>query len=672
MKNPRRAKLLLAFVLGLPAAGLAALVPTEWSRRQPVAVPAPGVMQLSLPPAAYDAAAPEIVDVRLVDATGREVPYLSDDTRVGGLRQPRPAFRPKSFRVVPDENLVHLVLETGTDEKLDSLLLETPAPFFLKAAHVEISPDGGNWQSLGPASPVFRKFGAELLRLELRGRAAAFVRVTLDNAPNRQVAFTGAELTAAAAQPARVPPVPVAVRITRREDFATETMLTVELEGRNLPLASLGLEAADPVFMRRVTVAVREADGAGAHERIVAAGTLYRVALEGAEARSQLELPVNFTPSTREILVHIHNGDSPPLALTRLTAQYYPTDLLFHAPAAGTYYLLTGNAQVDAPDYDLAAFLDELRRVRPTRLTAGAAEDMPGYHPREPLAVTALPEIPLAGAPLDTHDWVFHRALHLENPGIQELELDPAALAGAQGSYADLRVMHRGNQIPYVLERPPLHRAIALPFTAAPDPKRPSYSVWRVTLPQPRLPASHLTLTSATRLFTREFSILERAPKPQGGTMEFLRGIGKWSRWLEPRASDSQTFALDPPFTDTDTLWIETDNGDNPAIELGAVQATYPVIRLIFKAGEAGDYELAYGNDKVRAPSYDLNLVAGRLLSAPRQVARFATAAPAPAPAADGVAGLGRGVLFWTVLSLVVVGLLVAIARLLPKLPAGK
>jgi hypothetical protein len=34
----------------------------------------------------------------------------------------------------------------------------------------------------------------------------------------------------------------------------------------------------------------------------------------------------------------------------------------------------------------------------------------------------------------------------------------------------------------------------------------------------------------------------------------------------------------------SDTLFLETDNGDNPAIELRDFRSHYPVTRLVFKA----------------------------------------------------------------------------------------
>ena len=71
---------------------------------------------------------------------------------------------------------------------------------------------------------------------------------------------------------------------------------------------------------------------------------------------------------------------------------------------------------------------------------------------------------------------------------MQELELDPAALARARWDYADVRLLRGANQVPYLLERPNLSRALNLEAAMVPDAKHPSVSVWRLTLPQAGLP----------------------------------------------------------------------------------------------------------------------------------------------------------------------------------------
>jgi hypothetical protein len=563
-----------------------------------------------------------------------------------------------------------LLIETGTAELLEAIDLETSVPFFLKAAHVEVSTDGQEWQSLGSAVPVFRQFGAEQLRLALDRREAAFVRVTLDDFHSRMIEFTGAKLQPAPTRAAPPPLIPLGAQITRRDEFAGETVLTLTLDGRHVLLGSLTFDATDPLFMRRVTVAIREVEGAVSAERIIGGGTIYRLALDGAPARAQLEVPLDFSPPTRELLVHIHNGDSPPLKLDAVRAGQHPVNLLFLAPAAGSFTLLTGNPQAAAPRYDLAAFAGEMRGAGATPVIPGDLEAMPDYHPRESLGTSPLPDVPLEGAPLDATGWSHRKIVHLAHAGVQELELDLEALAIARPDFADLRLLRNGNQIPYVLEQPALARALALTPESTPDAKRPAVSVWRLTLPQPGLPLRRLGLSSATPLFQRQVRIYEKLTDADGRVIENTLASGGWSRTPEPGVPETRDFALSDRLR-TNTLWIETDNGDNPAIALGAVRAVHPVVRLIFKTTETEGFTLAFGNPLVGAPRYDLSLVAVKLLTSSRNVAQLA-AGGATVAAKPAFAGIDGGYLFWGALALVVIVLLVVVAKLLPKPPAPK
>jgi len=658
---------LLAALLFTSGGGFA-LTPTEWQHTQTVAVAEPGLTKITLPPATWDSAQPGLADLRLLDPSGQEVPYILDR----GLASNAPTFAKApaahSFSSTRTGETTQLLIETGAAGPIEAIDLETPAPFFLKAAHVEISADGKAWESLGPAIPVFRQFGAEQLRLPLDHRTAAFVRVTLDDFRSRKVDFSGARLLLSPAETA--PPIlsPLRTQITRRDEFAGETVLTVTLEASHIPLAELALDVKDPLFMRRVDLAVREASGATPSERLIGKGTIFRLAFDGTPTRSQLAVPVDFSPATREFLVHIRNGDSPPLKIEGVQASQYPVSLLFHAAAAGRFTLLSGNPQATTPSYDLAAFAGEMQTAHAAPAMPGPLEETPGYRPSESLAAPSQPDVPLTGAPLDTQAWTGRQPIEITRPGVQELELDVEALSRACPDGADLRVIREKKQIPYVLERPALSRSISLKPLVVADPKRPGTSVWMLKLPQPGLPIRRIQLSTSTPLFQRQLRLFEKRTTPEGLPVEVLLASGPWSRMPDPGVPETIEFPLADRLHG-DTIWIETENGDNPPIELSAAQAIYPVMRLIFKVAETDGFTLAYGNKAAKAPRYDLSLVAVKLLTSSRNSARLVPsgqAAPEPQNHFDSING---GFLFWAALTIVVVTLLVVVAKLLPKPP---
>jgi len=639
---------------------LATVVPIEWQYRQQLNVTSTGLVRIDLPPASFDAAASEQQDFRIVDSSGREIAYLLDRPPTSSARMIRPA----SFEAKVEPGSTRLLLKTGIATALSSLELETPNPFFLRAATIEISDDNVQWTTLDQGMPLFRQWGAEKLELSLANRTAAYIRITLNDQRGAPVVFTGAFLKVNAIPAPTL--APLGAQIARRDEFAGETVITLTLDGRHVPLAAIELPATDSLFMRRVTISVREVDSGVSSERTVGSGTIYRVAVDNSTARSQLEIPLDFTPATRELLVHVHNGDSPPLSIDRIQPKRRMLNLLFMAPSSGAYTLLSGNPQAMVPRYDLAAFASELRDANPHTIIPGALESTPDYHPRDSLGAPSLPDVPLAGAPLDTKDWTQRRPVQLVRAGVQELELDPRALAKAKSDLSDLRLLHGANQIPYILEQPALARSLTLTPVATPDAKRASVSIWQVKLPHTGLPLRRIVLTSTTPLFQRQFRIFEKLTNQNGVAFEFTLALGDWSRTPEPGVPETRVFEIDGR-TRTDTLWIETNNGDNPAIALGAAQAIYPVSRMIFKTAETDGITLAYGNAQVSAPRYDLNLVALKLLTAPRNPAKLDADDSSPDSTKNLFAGLSGGPIFWAALGLVVIVLLFVVAKLLPK-----
>ena len=660
MKNLLRPSRKLATLL-LAWPGLAlALNHGDWKFRQSVDVATPGLVRLALPPETLDAAQPGAADLRLLDASGQELSYLRE--------QPAPLLRelrrPKNFSATLTGTATQLTIETGTTAALQSLELDTLHPHFLKAARVEVSPDGANWTTLGAGLPLFRQWGAEALRVPLDGKPAAFVRVTLDDFRSEPVVFERAWVRLA--DPTEPALVPLNSRIVRREEFAGESILTLALDSRRVPLARLEFSTAEPLFLRRVSVAVREVRNGIAGERTLATGTVYRLAVEGAPAREQLSLAVDLAPDTRELLVHIHNADSPPLALSDVRVLRQPTWLIFSAPVAGRFTLLSGNTAVRAPRYDLAAFARELQRAGANSVTPGALEPNPGYRTPE-----ALAEIPLTGSALDVTAWRAHKPLQFATGGVQELELDLDVLARCRADFADLRLLRAGLQVPYLLERPALSRLLNLTLTPEPDPKRPTVSRWKLSLPRAHLPLRGLQLTSPTPLFERNLRVFEKIKTERGDIYESTLSQVRLVR--VPGANPPRSFAIDlSAAPQTDTLYLETDNGDNPAIALAGAQAVYPVARLVFKAAATDSVVLYYDYAGAVPPSYDLALVADQLLASERNVAALiGELGAASTGAGNPFIGLRSGVLFWGALALVVVVLLVVVAKLLPKPPAA-
>ncbi|MFA6288166.1 MAG: DUF3999 family protein [Opitutaceae bacterium] len=654
--TPRRLWLLAAAVFAaLPAQ---AIEPAQWRQRAAFEVKQSGMLGIELAPAVIDGAVPNLADIRLLDPQGRETPY-------GFLNQPRPA----GFRTVAaihdvrlNDSATVITITTGTAEPLSAVRLETAPGDFLKPAKIEISKGRDDWQVLATGVPLYHKNGAAQLMVPLRRMTAAFVRVTLDDTKTPPLAITGVSLDiSATVVPLRTLSQPVTVR--QREEFSGETVLTLDLGASHLTLTSLEFTSDEPVFSRMVTLAERQIQNETVVERVIARGTLARG--PDATAGAPAVLTLNVPSASRELILHVDNGDSPPLPVSSIQARRLPRTIVFNAQQAGAWTLLVGNAAALPPRYDLAAFANATPATTPVVVVAA-----PAVNPDYKAPPEALAGVPLAGAPLDTLAWKFKRPVVLAGDGVQQLELDLGIVARARADFADIRLVSDGKQIPFLLESTSLSREFDAVITSDDDPRRPRTSRWTLTLPQAGLPLRRVVVGSLTPLFQRRVRLIEELTDDRGQKSARVLADTIWTRQPgQTTAGQATTGNLVLPLdfrTTGAVLTLEADNDDNPPIVLSSARGAVGVTRLYFKPAPGTTApEIIYGNPQAVAPRYDLALVAPQMLRAPKGVAKLGAETPTAA-ALDLFSGRSSTIFFWGVL------LLVVVARLLPKPAAGE
>ena len=637
-----------------------AALPAGWQHYQTFEVTAPGLVKLSLPAATLDAARPALEDLRLYDEAGNEVPYCIDRPVATGKR----IQNAKSFSTSLTSSATVILLETGLAQPLDGVTLVTPARSFIKPVRVEGSTDGHTWQTIAQGRPIFRQTdGVEQLYLPLPVGTWAWLRLTVDDQRMGALPFTGARLHAAVAE--AVPMESQLVTIAERDENPGETRLTLNLGAANLEVTSVNFETDEPLFTRPMTLAVPQLSEAAIREQAVGQGVIYRVALEGQPVSAHLAVPLDQVVPTRELIVRIRNDDSPPLPVNAVRIERRPVYLVFLARQPGKLNLLTGNAACPAPRYDLAALGADLKSATLLPLTLPSLADNPAFQLPETLA-----GVELAGAPLDTAAWKYRKPVSLARSGVQQLELDQEVLAAMNYGSADLRLMQGGNQVPYLTQQPSISRALAPVVTLVNDAKNPHLSRWQLKLPRAGLPLNRLNCTSSTSLFQRSLFLYEELTDARGDKYRHSLGSATWTQTPQRKVREWSLPLEAAP--QSDTVYLETDNGDNPEISLEKFSFMYPVTRLVFKARAGAELALYYGNPAASAPQYDLGLVAGELLSAAKVSASLAPEQPLkPATRSVSMVSGSGSLIFWVILAVVVVGLLVIISRLLPKVPAA-
>jgi len=641
----------------LCATSLLAFAPNEWRQTQTLNVPAPGLVRVNLPATTLNAAQPGLEDLRIVDAAGNQVPYLIEHP----VPDPESMLRSKEFRSTIEAGATRLILETGTTARIVGVSLETPASQFVKAVQVEGSHNGANWKKLAAGEPIFQlPGGVAKLRVSFAEAAWEFLRLTIDDRRSEPVPFTGAQLhRPRSTAPAETLP----IAIKSRDEGLGVTRLALDLGAANLTVASLRIDTSEPLFTRSVTLSVPEIAEDGIRERTLGEAVVYRVEVDGRN-EARLDIPVEQQIHAREMLVLIRNQDSPPLSINAVRGDRRLVRLIFFAHEPGHYSLLSGNSQCTAPRYDLSALSEQLKNAGATEVEASSLAPNPNYKAPEALAALTL-----TGAKIDIAKWKFRKPVPLTQSGVQQIELDPDLLAHALRDQSDVRLVRKERQIPFLLERTSISRAIQLTATPANDPKKSALSRWSLKTPQAALPITRLVCTAASPLFHRKMRLWEEVTDERGDKFPCELGHAAWDH-VPTQATRQLIIQLDA-YPQGDTLLLETDNGDNPAIELREFRCYYPVTRVVFKAApdSAEPVWLYYGNREASAPHYDLSLVAGELLRADRSTVISGdeeTLSSKAERAGETLTGSARYI-FWGALGLVVVALLTLMSRFLPK-----
>ncbi|MDB6024986.1 MAG: hypothetical protein JWM68_1209 [Verrucomicrobiales bacterium] len=632
-----------------------ALPLSEWQNHQEFQSTSYGVIKVAIPVETLNAARADLADLRIIDKASNDVPYT--------LQLPRsapPVIRDaKSFQVSLHANTTELIIETGG--AFEGVFLVTPAPQFIKPVRIE-GIDGDRSQVLGSGIPIFRQANsAEQLFIDTGRQSWPKLRITVDDSKSPSIPFTGVKIHGTGA--GSIPVEPVSVQVKDRSESAGQTQLTLDFGAAHLRLHSLQIETADPLFTRRVSLISREVVNNEVIERVLAQGTIFRISIEGQPTASKLDIGMDVQIPSRELSLRIDNGDSPPLQISSVSATRRPVYVGFLANAGERYSFLSGNKNAAPPRYDLQSLGANLDGAPISIIQAGPLQMNPGFRPAEPFR-----EISLIGAPLDTSAWLYRKQVQLNRAGVQLLDLDLEILAHAQSDGSDLRLLHDGKQVPFLIERTSITPMLALKAAPADDPKRPKVSRWALKLPLARLPVTQINCDVRTALFRREVVVYEEMLDERGE--KYARSVGS-ANWVQTPERNSKKFSV--PLSTTpvgDTLILEINNEDNPAIEINGFEFGYPLTRLLFKGTEDGPTFLYYGNSKASTPRYDLGLVAGQLFAAEKSEAKM-TVEEALKESKQPLPGLqGRAKwFFWGILVLVVVGLLLIITRLLPKAP---
>jgi uncharacterized protein DUF3999 len=347
-----------------------------WTWERPVEVngTAPGFVRLPLDAQAFDEAQTSLHDLRVLDPAGNLVPHVihwksTEETTTLKWRQVtliNSVFEPETHSRV--------TLDFGGAVRKNVIRATLSDTNFRRRVSLEGSPDNVQWQLVVEDKWLFdihqegEAFVMDTIRFPVND--FRYLRLTIHYMEDdpRRVSINKAEcaLREVVAKQTLVP-VPVNSWSNEVDEETGETVLSVDLGFKNLPLALLDLEIEDAHFYRGYAVrgrnavveSVRKRTELGWDEverdapwRSMRRGVLFRVHDEGKiDERTDIE---RLAGAYRYVEMRIENGDNAPLDITGIEIYRRDASVVFESDGNGPYRLIGGNIKASAPRYDLA------------------------------------------------------------------------------------------------------------------------------------------------------------------------------------------------------------------------------------------------------------------------------------------------------------------------------
>jgi hypothetical protein len=386
------------------AAALASPAPSPnwsaWKYVRRVGVPPRATtVSVVVPQTLYDDAAPDLRDVRVVDATGHAVPFAI----VTPAPAPREAWRSAT---VTDAGFVRgsytqAVADLGTNTQAYATLeIVTPLDAFNTTVDVDASDDRSTWRSVRVDAPIydFAKDGlATNSQIAIPPSTARYVRVRVKQA---DAAFPIAGIRYAVGTNAQPERARYLVTAAPSKGGAGETLL--DLSGLDsVPVDRLQVDARTLAYDR---AAVVETSDDGIAWSQAGSTTLRRTATDSRDS-------IAFDETTaHRWRLRIADGDDAALSGVTVRAFGAPRRIVFDSSASGSYMLLYGNPRAEAPRYDYAA-THGLTIAHAAEAPLGGQSANPGYADVDTRPFT------------DRYPWLIWGALIVAVAGIGALAL---------------------------------------------------------------------------------------------------------------------------------------------------------------------------------------------------------------------------------------------------------
>lgn len=312
--------------------------PSEWTR-------------LTLPPEIYGPAQGNLADLRLIDQSGKEIPYLLHAQLEHCQRTWRSA--PVSDSGLIPGQYSQAVIDSGTDgAPHNAVEISMDMKDFFTWTEIAASDDRITWRIVREKAPLYR-FDSDRLNngviLNYPLTHSRWLRLRFLQG-EKALPITSARITREIRTEAEHTPLATSFQLAA-EQVERENVWQTDLGQMQPPISAIRFESSQAEFHRGVKVIASED---GKNWRSIAHGHIYRHAAT-VDVKQRTMLEISF-PETRARFwrISILNRNDPALPGLHVNMLTIPRHLAFRREAGQNYRLLYGNPRATPAQYELA------------------------------------------------------------------------------------------------------------------------------------------------------------------------------------------------------------------------------------------------------------------------------------------------------------------------------
>jgi hypothetical protein len=339
--------------------------------------------QFTVPWELFSHCAPGCMDLRLIDQSGAEIPFL-----LNTQSSPRPANSERNARILENSfvagQYTQVVGDLGSESDFDRVTVQTSRSDFLVWTEVALSDDGRTWRTVEPHAPIarFRSRSIEGTQtLSIHALGSRYIRLRISNPPEK---FPVNGLLVSRAEE------PSASRSEVHFNFAesasaqpVESVFEASLASPNQPHSEVRLQTDTAEFYRGIRVAGSKD---GQEWSYFGSGFVYRYK-QGDKIRELLAVEYPEVSGYRRIRVEVINGDDQPLRNVTLRCAALARTIALRYTPGTRYRLLYGNDKAGHGQYDLANYFHVSAEAQPILTLSVGPEEITGNY-RDPRPFT--------------------------------------------------------------------------------------------------------------------------------------------------------------------------------------------------------------------------------------------------------------------------------------------